>query len=269
MNDTKRRIERVIETDPVIKKGLQRGIINTRALARYILDNEAIDSTPDAVLGIIRRYPLSNGESSGVNQVLGECELSLRNRVADFELEYHRDRLTQIPRFTSNHGTTRAENVKVLVGAGLVRVISDQKALENYLRELQPGEVVRYSTNLAEISIRIPPGTHDTRGLTAKITTEFVLNDIDLWGITVFYWHHAKGEAPRQSQPTNSEGLRELTLLVAEADGPRALEALQRMLKENGVDSKRSIPWLSRTPRQRRIVAPEQRLQRTRVTPTN
>jgi len=54
----RRAIERIIESDPTIRTGLQRGIINSRALSRYILENCAVDSTPDAVLGILRRYPL-------------------------------------------------------------------------------------------------------------------------------------------------------------------------------------------------------------------
>ena len=51
-------MERAIETDSVIKKGLQQRIINSRALDRYILEANGVDSTLDAILGIVRRYPL-------------------------------------------------------------------------------------------------------------------------------------------------------------------------------------------------------------------
>jgi hypothetical protein len=268
MNDIKRQVERIIETDPVIKKGLQRGIINTRALTRWILETEGIDSTPDAVLGIIRRYPLSDHEAPGVSHVLGECELSLRNRVADFELEYHQNGTDPILRLAKYNGNTRSENIKLLVGSGLVRVISGQKALDNLISELLPGEVVRYSTDLAEISLRIPPRS-GTRGLTAKITMELLLNDIDLWGIASFYWHHVKGDASPHAHPVTGEGLRELVLLVAEADGPRAIEALQRMLKENGGNSRQSGPWFSGPVRQGLIVGLGERLYKTGVPPTN
>jgi hypothetical protein len=269
MDDTKRRIERIIETDLVTKKGLQRGIINTRALARYIQDTEGLDTTTDAILGIIRRYPVTDGEQSGINRVLGGCELSMRNRVANFEIEYQPDRPNRHPRPGGNRRTTRGENVKLILGDGVVKVIADQKALEKFLTEIQPGEVVKYSTDLAEITLRVPPGATDTRGLTAKITAELVLNDIDLWGITCFYWHHAKGETPHDSPPANGEGVRELMLLVAEADGPRTIDALQRMLKENGVNSPGNISWLNRSLRHGRLNTQTHRLNKTRVTPTN
>jgi len=56
--DIRRQVEMAIETDSVIKKGLQQRIINSRALDRYILEANGVDSTLDAILGIVRRYPL-------------------------------------------------------------------------------------------------------------------------------------------------------------------------------------------------------------------
>jgi hypothetical protein len=58
MADLRCRVERFKETDPVIKRGLQRGIINSRALARFIQEEDGEESTLDAILGIIRRYPV-------------------------------------------------------------------------------------------------------------------------------------------------------------------------------------------------------------------
>jgi hypothetical protein len=60
--EVRRQIERIIESDPTIRNGLFRGIINSRGLSRYILENFAVDSTMDAVLGVLRRYPLDDGK---------------------------------------------------------------------------------------------------------------------------------------------------------------------------------------------------------------
>ncbi len=218
MADMRRRIERVIETDPVIKKGLQRGFVNSRALARYIQDTEGLDSTPDAILGIIRRYPLSKGESTDIRHVFRDCELAMRNKVGDLEVEYHQDTMSRIADFASNLKTARGENVKLVAGIRFIRVISDQNALENFRRTLPPSHVIRYSKDLAEISVHLPPSAHETKGIVAKITMELALNDINLAGIM--------------------EGAPELILLVAEPDAPRALEALQRMLKEEATNPK-------------------------------
>jgi hypothetical protein len=65
-----------------------------------------------------------------------------------------------------------------------------------------------------------------TKGIVAKVTTELVLNDINLAGIV--------------------ECAPELTLVVADRDAPRALEALQKMLNEDAPKAKAtSLPFSS------------------------
>lgn len=219
MADLRRRIEQIIETDPVIQKGLQRRIVNSRALARYMIDVQGVDSTHDAILGIIRRYPVSDGDSPDDWRVFRECELSMRDKLADLKVEYHQETMYQIAEFASNLKTSRGENLKLVVGLGFIRIIADQNALENLRRTLRPREQISYSTNLTEISVRIPPTAHATRGIVAKIAMELALNDIELMGIV--------------------ECAPELALVVAEADAPRTLEAIQ-MLREEVTNSKQT-----------------------------
>ena len=138
-----------METDPVIKKGLQRGIVNSRALTRYIRKTEGLDSTADATLGNIRRYALSSGESEEVRRAFRDCGLSLRNKVGDLEVEYHQDTMNRIGEFASNLKTVRGENVKLVVGVRFIRVIADQNALENFRKTVQPTHVIRYSKDHA------------------------------------------------------------------------------------------------------------------------
>ncbi|HKI76723.1 MAG TPA: hypothetical protein VKA28_05960 [Candidatus Bathyarchaeia archaeon] len=218
MADIRRRIERVIEADPVIKKGLQRGIVNSRALARYIRDTEDVDSTPDAILGIIRRYPLSDGESSDIRHIFKGCELSLRNKIGELEVRYHPDTMRLVTEFASNHRTARGENVKLVLGLRFIRIIAGQNALESFRKSLHPGEITAYSEDLTEITVHLPPAAHTTKGIVAKVTTELFLNDINLAGIV--------------------ECAPELTLVVADKDASLALEALQRMLKEDAANPK-------------------------------
>ncbi len=220
MAEARRRIEHIIETDPVIRKGLQRRIVNSRALARYMMDVEGVDSTYDAILGIIRRYPVSSSGSLDVYRVFRECELSLRDKLAELEVEYHQETMYQIAEFASNLKTARGESLKLVVGLGFIRIIADQNALENLRRTLRPRAEINYSPNLTEISVHLPPAALTMKEIAAKITMELALNDINLAGMI--------------------EGPRVVTLLVTETDAPRALQALQRMLKEEAAIPKQT-----------------------------
>ena len=221
MTDLRRRIEHIIETDPVIRKGLERRIINSRALARYIQEMGTLDSSPDAILGIIRRYPVPNEEPTSMRQVFSECELSLRDKLAKLEVEYHQETMYQCAEFASNLKTAKGKSLKLIVGTRSIRIIADQSALDNLRKTLRPMEEIDYSPHLAEITIHLPPAAQMTKGIVAKIAAELALNDVNLEGLT-------------DSSP-------EVILLVPESDAPRALEALQHMLKEESVCPAQSL----------------------------
>lgn len=218
MAETRRRVEHIIESNLVIKKGLEWGIVNTRALARYIENNEGVDSTRDSILGVIRRYPVSGRKPVDARHIFGGCELSLRNKIAELEVQYHEETMYQVAEFASNLKTVRGENVKLTVGMGLIRVIADQTALDTFSKTLRPREITDYSRSLTEITVHLPPAAHKTKGVVARVTMELALNDINLVGIV--------------------DTRAELSLLVAETDAPRALESLQRMLEEDASHSK-------------------------------
>jgi len=212
-------VEHLIKTDPVMK-GLQRGIVNSRALARFIQETAGPESTLDAILGIIRRYPLGNENEGDLHQVFKGCELALRDKMGDLAVENGPDIMKRIAEFASTIRTTRGKTLRVMVGLQSIRVIADQKTLESFRQTLRPKEIISYSSDLTEISVLLPPEAVATKGIIARIPTELAMNDVNLVGIMC--------NAPED------------IVLIAEKDAPRALQALQRVLKEESVDAKRS-----------------------------
>jgi predicted regulator of amino acid metabolism with ACT domain len=212
MADSRRLVEKMIERDPVIKKGLQREIINSRALARFIQKTDGIDSTLDSILGVIRRYPLASERVAGTDQILRDCELTMRNRIGDLAVEHGSHVMQQIAEFAGSVKSTGGENLRVVVGQRSIRVIAEQKALEKLRENFQEREIVRYSDNLVEISLLLTPRAEQTRGIYARITSELALNDVNLVGIMC-------------CSP-------ESILLVEEKDAPKAIETLQEMISE-------------------------------------
>jgi hypothetical protein len=102
MADLRRKVEHLIETDPVMKKGLQRGIVNSRALARFIQETDGSESTLDAILGIIRRYPLGNENDGELRRVFKDCELALRDKMGDLAVENGPDIMKRIAEFAAS-----------------------------------------------------------------------------------------------------------------------------------------------------------------------
>jgi hypothetical protein len=208
----RRTVERIIESDPTIRTGLQRGIINSRALSRYILENCAVDSTPDAVLGILRRYPLSGMKEDESRLALKDSKISMRSGIAYLTVENAPDIMKRVAEFASTIRSTKGENFRVLVGSDSVRVIAGQEALDNFRQNFRPKEIIRYSSELAEICLLLPFGTERLGEIATAITAQLTLNRIDLLGILV---------CPPED-----------VIIVSEVDAPRTFEALQQLLRE-------------------------------------
>lgn len=219
MAESRGRIERIIETDPVIKKGLQRGIINSRALARYIRESDGVEISTDAILGIIRRYPITKEESSSLPHALKDCELALRSKIGDLLLEVDSNVMKAVLEFAESLKTSRGENLRILVGLKSIRVIAEQRSILQLKESLRDSAILKFGTNLVEISVLLSHEAEETKGVIARITTEVALNDVAICGTAYV--------AP------------EFIILVAEKDAVRAYEALQKMLSEAVVSSSR------------------------------
>lgn len=235
MANVRRQVERIIESDPVIKKGLQRRIINSRALARYILRVDGVDSTQDGILGIIRRYPLDIEIEPLHRQMFKDCEIVTRYGMANMAVENSPGIMRSIAEFAASIRTTRGENLRVSVGLTSIRVIAEQKTLDIFRQTLRPGEIVRYKNNLAEISLLFNPKSEDVKGIkgiAAKITAQLVSHDVDLAGMFSF-------------------GFPEEVVMVAEEEAPRALQAIQQLLREASLGENKAPTPRKTTPSKR------------------
>lgn len=222
MADNRRNIERIIETDPVIKRGLQRGIINSRALARYIQESDGIQSSADAILGVIRRYPLTNEETPSYNHMFKDCELAMRTKVGDLALEIGPNVMKRVIDFASSVKTSRGENLRIVVGMKSIRVVADQKALSQFRETFRDEDVIRFLNNMVEITVILTPEAEQRTGVISRITTELALNDVCIQGSMC-------------ATP-------EVIMLIHEKDAGRAYEALQRMLSESSSPTESTVP---------------------------
>lgn len=222
MAEVRRRIERIIESDPTIRNGLFRGIINSRGLSRYILENFAVDSTMDAVLGILRRYPLDGGRKEDHRLALKDCHLSMRGGMAYLIVENSPDIMRRVAEFAGTIRSTRGETFRVVVSSDSVRIIAGRDALNNFKQAFRPREIIRYSTELAEVTLLLPHGPENLGGIATAITSQLTLNGIDPVGMMV---------CPPED-----------ILIVSENEASRTFEALQQLLKEEMKGPSRKSP---------------------------
>lgn len=226
--DIHRFVLRTVESDPVIRKGLQRGIINNQALARYIVQTNGREGNPETVLGVIRRYP-RNSVNEDHRLAFKDCEIAVRSRIADLSIHHSPDVMGRIADYAATVKTTRGENLRVVAGARSIRVVADQKPLEVFRQTLSPNQVIKYSTGLGEISLLFSTAVEKIKGIVAKVTGQLALHQINLQGMMV---------CPPED-----------IMIISEDDIPRGLDALQQLLREETATYKPSLMSIKNSPR--------------------
>jgi hypothetical protein len=148
----------------------------------------------------------------------------MRGGIAYLTLENAPDIMKRVAEFTSTIRSTRGENFRIIVGSDSVRVIASQDALDNFKQTFRPKEIIKYTTELAEICLLLPLRTERLGEIATAITAQLTLNRISLAGILV--------------RPPED------IIIVPEIDAPRTFEALQQLQREENQDPTRKVRGL-------------------------
>jgi len=189
--NTSEAVRRVIEGEASIRRDLAKGLINTRALARYIQQvNEIEDDQEhslDAIISTIRRYPISRKSSDErlLYKHMANKKLIMRNKIVEVAIRNDSDIPPALGRFSSQIDYSRSETFRIVAGLETTRVIIDEKNLEELLDTIPKEKIKKVLRNLAEILILLPETTEGVEaervpGVVATLSTELTLNGISM-----------------------------------------------------------------------------------------
>jgi len=174
--NTNQQVWNIINSDLSIQKNLQRGIINSRALAKYIIETHAIQASLDAVISAIRRYQATKEFSDDQERVL-RCfegaQLFTKNNITVIVLNV--DALGKLDYFFENV----SKNYRLIRGKKYVKIITDVTDIDK-LKKVFGDDIVEIKQNLSEIRIVIPQEKEDVRGLLARLSNEIALKDVSM-----------------------------------------------------------------------------------------
>ena len=174
---------KIIDHDPSIKRELSRGLINTSALARYIITQKRINATFDAVITAIRRYNIEKQDDifSTAYKMLGQTvNISTKSNLA--ELSLVKDDVVQqiLPKVFNIIKYIRGDVLRVMQANESIRLLIDEKNLEHVVTLFPKDRIITKEINLAEIDIYIHPKMQTTPGILATIANELTINGINI-----------------------------------------------------------------------------------------
>jgi hypothetical protein len=167
----------IIRSDLAIQKDLHRKLLNTRALAKYILKRYPLSASLDSVISAIRRFQ-SQEKFMKEEQALLSCfkgaVISTKNNVACITLKM---RPTD---FFKKFCTAKKPSLRITTGSRDVKVIVEQPHLNDIKKVFDKEDIKSIQNHLSEINVKLSTKSLQIKGVLARIASEIALANINL-----------------------------------------------------------------------------------------
>jgi len=179
-HSTSNLVREIIESDGVVRNGLARKLINERALARHIQMSTDEEHSFEAILGAIRRYPIS--EPGAAYQRAGKFiqKLAMKNKIVKASVLNEADIPLALARFSEKVDYGRGDTFHLTTGIDTVDVLIDSKNLSKLLAVLPKKSVREIVDDLVEIIVLMSEDANLTKGVIAAIASQLAINDINI-----------------------------------------------------------------------------------------
>ena len=180
MSQIELRIRDLLGRHPEIEKCYREGLVNRRALARYLIANGVGGPGDlDAVVASLRRYEFGDFEGRGP-ELFPAIRVTLKDRIMIIDFEKEKALLQDLQKIIGQFEYDRGDTLKFVVGTASIKLFVDQ-GKEPMVRSLLTRYKVRSRLDrLSEISMMFPEAATKTRGVLAVLTRELALNDVVL-----------------------------------------------------------------------------------------
>lgn len=205
-----------MERDAVARNGFARGLINVRALARYIQVQTHERYSFEALVSAIHRYPAK--DTSARRQVWGKLitGLTMKNNIVEVTIKNEPDVPLLLARFSGTVDYGRGDTLSIVSNPQCVNVIIDSKNSDKLTRTIPKRNILRISGNLAAVIVTEAEANIDTPGFEAAIFDEIAMDGINLQ------------EHVGQAGPPSYD-----MFLVKEPDALRTYQAVERLAKSS------------------------------------
>jgi len=215
-------VREAIERDGSIRIGLTRGLINERALARYIQKITHERYTFEALLSAIRRYPVD--ESAARRVAVGGLirKLAMKNEISVIHMRNSPELQQVLARLAGEIDHASGETFRAVSTTKAVKVEIDSKNAEKLTSKLQKRDILLMESNLAEVAVDLSD-IINSPGVLGALSTELAINDVNIL--------EASGIGPIFG-PHGATDLSQIFFIVEESDALRAYQALQQLREE-------------------------------------
>jgi hypothetical protein len=178
VSQIEQRVAAVLARRPEIEKCYRAGLLNRRALARFLVaQGVAPASQLDAVIATVRRHEFGR-DSEEARDLFREIRVSLRDGIVILDFGKEQALLERLERLVSQVDYNRGDTLKVVVGTSSVKLFINghmESSVRPIFQRFKPRARL---DRMSEISLIFPEEAITTKGIVSTLTRELDLHEI-------------------------------------------------------------------------------------------
>jgi hypothetical protein len=180
MTSINQRVWKLLSDDVSLQNNLVLGIVNIRALAKYLIKKHQLKASLDSVISAIRRYDIEKVYPDEVLNVFKDSSLKTRTNIICLTLKketikYLLELITKL----------KIQNFQIVTGVDQLKLFLTDQDYQSIKPKLQQKHIIHSERDLCEIILRTSPKSKYVKGVLAKITNELSLAGVNIIDIVV------------------------------------------------------------------------------------
>lgn len=201
-----------LSRNPDIRRARNKGLVNRRALAGYIVKKEGLSTGRiEAIVTALRRIEIKKEEAYDLAKVFRDITITTKDKIAVVSLEKSDSTLQKIQKVLSKVSYAKNETLKLVEGSSAIKIFIDEFNLDKIKDIFTLSEIRKIQKDVAEINMFFPESANKTKGIIAYVASEFGIESINIIELLT--------------------GTPELIIYVAENDLLKAYNTIQRLKK--------------------------------------
>jgi len=173
-------LQNFLNKNPDIRESRNKGLVNRRALAKYIIENEKLDKNKfEALVTALRRFELKPTSVEYLD-VVKEIKISTKDKISIVYLEKSEEVLKNILKIINLINFSKNETLKIVLGSLSIKLFIDEFNLKKIENIYSDKDIITTYKNISELNLIFPDKASKVKGVIAYITSELAINNINI-----------------------------------------------------------------------------------------
>ena len=166
--------------NPDVREARNKGLVNRRALAKYIIEKEHLDiNRYEALVTALRRFEVEPISEDSL-KVIKDVNVSTKDKVAIIYLEKTDEVLRNVIKITKFVNFNKNETLKLVQGSLSFKIFVDEYNVNKVKELFTENDIIKTHHSISELNLVFPKNAPQIRGIISYVTTELTINKINI-----------------------------------------------------------------------------------------